>query len=113
MIKMRIKNEQFRSFCAQPSHKHRNVTVFRHGAPEYCASSTCSHLDTLTEPSRTRFSVGVRKHIACPRDAVDVSDQRLPTQDKFCNRVCGLSSTIHLFVLRTLHSNATSSHMSK
>jgi len=30
----------------------------------------------LMEPSRIRLSVGVRKHIACPRSAVDAGDRR-------------------------------------
>lgn len=76
--KTRIKM-RFRSFCAQSSRKRRNVTVFRHGAPEYCGSTLpapVSHLDTWRSLLALARPLGVRSHIACPRDAVDAGDRR-------------------------------------
>lgn len=123
------KKKRFRSSRARPSsRKRRNVTVFRHGVPGYRGSTLPAPVTTLTPDGAFSHSlrpdVGVRRRIACPRDAVDADDRRVNAmcvtrnaQDEFCNRVCGFDSTVYYtfitHALRTLRTNATSSHMSK
>lgn len=74
-----LKNEnkkQFRSFCTQSSRKRRNVTVFRHGAPEYCGSALPAPVPTLTPDGAFSHSLVRRGSKA----------HRLSTQCSRCRR---------------------------
>lgn len=110
----RMKNaskKRFRSFCAQSSRKRHNVTVFRHGAPEYCGSTLPAPVPTLTPDGAFSHSL-VRRGFESTSlvhatqsmlatGAPTAANALRITQDKFCNHVCSFNSSIRSFTYIT------------